>query len=390
MPGGKKFDHSKTRFSITGAHESLNCSSCHGPQKKKNYKFKSVELQFCIDCHKNIHGQQFSKTINSNQCTSCHTTKNFSERLDFDHSKTRYPLEGSHKNLKCLECHIGSKTQIMLAPPNIKSDKSNPAKSSTFTLSQFQFPHVKTSECLSCHVDYHQKQLGTTCLNCHTIESWKKTKFTHNKHSDFIIKDKHEPVKCAECHKPLSGQTVQLKNELRKVILYKPLNKNCVSCHKDTHKGEFGNKCQECHSEKGWRLTKDFHKNFTLNGVHFSLECAECHKDNRKLSGISQLCVTCHAKDDVHSGTLPQCQDCHRQQFWEVTGFKHSLTEFPLRGMHRTLDCMECHRNGTYKGLNPMCSNCHMQEAVSVPQHTAFTSITNCTECHRNQFSWKK
>lgn len=391
MPGGKKFDHSKTRFSITGAHETVSCSSCHGPQKKKIFKFKSPALKFCVDCHQNIHGQQFSKSINTNQCTTCHSTTNFTERLDFDHSKTRYPLEGSHKNLKCAECHLASKSQVLLTPPNIKSEKTNPSRSVAFTLSQFKFPHVKTTECLSCHVDYHQKQLDTTCLNCHTLESWKKTKFLHNKHSDFLLKYKHEQVKCSECHKPISGKTVQLKKELRKVTLYKPINQNCVSCHKDVHKGEFGNKCQECHSEKGWRTTKDFHKNFTLTGVHFSLECAECHKDNRKLAGISELCITCHAKDDVHSGSLPQCQECHRQQFWEVTGFKHSLTQFSLRGAHRTLDCMECHRNGTYKGLQPDCYSCHLQEALGVsnPNHTGFTNLNNCNECHLNQFSWR-
>lgn len=384
MKDGKKFDHSKTQFPLTGAHEVLKCTSCHGPQGKQIFKFKSQPLKFCIDCHQNIHTQQFSKSIDSNRCTHCHTTQNFKERLEFDHSKTRYPLEGSHKTLKCMECHTPSKRQIELNPPNRKTD------SKIFTLSQFSFPHVKAKECLSCHVDYHQKQLDKACLSCHTFDDWKKTKFVHNKQSNYLLKFKHEQVKCSECHKPILNKAIVLKKEVRKVIQYKPMNSTCISCHKDSHKGEFGNKCQDCHTEKGWRITKDFHKNFTLTGVHFSLNCAECHKDNRKLAGTSGICITCHAKDDVHSGTLPQCQECHRQQFWEVTGFKHSLTLFPLRGAHRTLDCMECHRTGAYKGLNPLCSSCHMNDAQGVPAHSAFSNINNCNDCHRNQFSWSR
>lgn len=390
MKDGKKFDHSKTRFPITGAHASISCTDCHGPQGKQTFKFKSVDLKFCIDCHQNIHKNQFSKSINTNSCSTCHTTQNFKERLKFDHSSTRYPLEGAHSQLKCSECHVPSKTQVLLTTPNIKSGPGKTKQSQNFILSQFQFPHVSKTDCLSCHTDYHQKQLGTSCLDCHNVETWKKVRFNHNKQSDFPLRYKHETVKCIECHKPIQGAKVSLKNESRRVIRYKPLDPACVTCHKDTHRGEFGNKCQECHNEKGWRVTKDFHKNFTLTGVHFSLECAECHKENRKLSGTSQMCITCHAKDDVHNGSLPECQDCHRQQFWEVTGFKHSLTQFPLRGAHRTLDCMECHRNGTYKGLNPTCASCHLAEglAVTVPNHSGFSNINSCNECHLNQFSW--
>lgn len=391
MKNKTHFDHSKTRFPLTGAHKEINCTLCHGPQGKQKFKFKSVDLKFCVDCHKNIHSGQFSKNIKSNNCSECHTTTDFKKRFDFDHNTTRYPLEGAHNKLECKECHVPSKTTITLTPPNIQSN-GNKMKTQPFTLAQHHFPHVKRSECLSCHVDYHKKQLGTNCLECHNVETWTKVKFDHNTQSQFILKHKHLDVKCLECHKPIKGEFVKLKNETRKVTRYKPIESTCITCHKDVHRGEFGVKCQECHSEKGWKFTKDFHKNFTLTGVHFSLDCAECHRDNRKLSGMSQQCLTCHAKDDVHNGTLPQCQDCHRQQFWEVTGFKHSLTQFPLRGAHRTLDCMECHRTGVYKGLNPQCSSCHLQEALAVttPSHTGFSNLNQCNECHTNHFSWSR
>ncbi len=385
MKNGKGFDHAKTRFPLTGSHEKVRCATCHGPQGKQIFKFKTVESKFCIDCHKNIHTQQFSTKINSNACFDCHSTVNFKQLKTFDHSKTKYPLEGAHEKLKCSECHVPTQIRIALAPPNIKS--SVPVtKPIELTLAQFKFPHVSKSDCLSCHTDYHKKQLGPICLDCHNLDTWKKVKFDHNKQSNFMLRHKHVDVKCIECHKPIRGEFVKLKSETRQATKYKPIPDTCITCHKDVHRGEFGAKCQECHTEKGWKITKNFHKNFSLTGVHFSLECAECHSDNRKLSGLSQQCITCHAKDDVHSGTLPQCQECHRQQFWEVTGFKHSLTRFPLRGAHRTLDCMECHKTGTYKGLSSACFQCHT--APSVPDHNLFPNKNSCNECHTNQFSW--
>ncbi len=387
---GTKFDHSKTKFPLTGAHQKISCNNCHGTQGKQIFKFKSVNNQFCVDCHKSIHNRQFSTKFDSPNCFTCHTTTTFKERLKFDHSKTNYPLEGSHTKLQCAECHKPTSTKIALTPPNTRADPKKTGKTAIFTLSQFLFPQVKKSECLSCHTDYHQEQLGTNCLECHNMDKWRKVQFNHNKQSTFPLVFKHEQVKCSECHKPIPKTFIKVKGGIHLVTQYKFASSTCVTCHKDVHNGEFGAKCQECHTERGWKLTKDFHKNFTLNGVHFSLECTECHQDKRKLEGLSQNCLTCHEKDDVHQGTLPRCQDCHRQQFWEVTGFKHSLTQFPLRGAHRTLDCMECHRSGTYKGLNPMCSSCHLQEALSVPTpvHSGFTNLNNCNECHLNQFSW--
>jgi nitrate/TMAO reductase-like tetraheme cytochrome c subunit len=177
------------------------------------------------------------------------------------------------------------------------------------------------------------------------------------------------------------------------------MGQQCVDCHKDVHRGGFGNQCQECHVPRGWKVTKDFHKNFTLTGVHYTLECAECHKDGRKLSGLSQQCMSCHQKDDVHSGTLPDCKECHRQHFWDVAGFKHSMTRFPLRGAHRTIDCLDCHNKGgwlgIYKGMSTQCQSCHAADftaatsASALAGHSAATSASDCSQCHRNQFSFK-
>ena len=388
-PTGKKFDHSQTRFALTGAHIKTTCAECHGPRKHQIYKFKSFADKFCIDCHKDIHGGQFTNRLNTTRCAECHTTENFKERLPFDHNKTSYALTGAHKTTKCEECHVPTKTQVQLMPPNVSS-KTFPT-GQLFVPLKYRFPNLKASDCTACHADYHQGQLSRQCLDCHSDKSWKEVKFDHDLQSSYQLRDSHALLKCSECHKPISGQVATFKNTKYRVIRYKPISSDCITCHKDVHNGNFGKKCQECHTERNWKITKDFHKNFTLTGVHYSLNCAECHRDGMKLSGLSQNCQSCHAKDDIHSGTLPRCNECHRQQFWEVGSFKHSLTRFPLRGTHRTLDCFDCHKNGTYKGLSSTCASCHLSDALAVtsPVHSGFSNLMTCNACHFNQFSFR-
>ena len=105
---------------------------------------------------------------------------------------------------------------------------------------------------------------------------------------------------------------------------------------------------------------------------------------------MSESCQMCHRKDDVHSGGLPECKECHRQEFWEVTTFKHSRTSFPLRGMHRTLACNSCHSNGIYQGKSSECISCHMKDKnKSTTVNHNIAGFENCMECH-NQFVFKK
>jgi hypothetical protein len=456
---GKGFDHSKTRFPLTGAHVGTRCNDCHVVNGKQIYKFKTVGDKFCIDCHKNIHIGQFANGAKAQSCSECHGTQNFKTLGAFDHKKTQFPLVGAHEKTKCQDCHLPGGSTIILKWPNIHTKKTPVS----FRLGKFHFPTLKQKDCLTCHQDIHGGQLGTRCTQCHTETAWKPPQFDHNKsrfpllnkhanlkcnechkplnktilikgiakpvvhykplgtncndchqdyhkgqlgnrcdqcHSDkgwkpvqfdhaqsrFPLKFKHADVKCSECHKP-ENQMVTYKGIKKPLVHFKPIDTQCTTCHKDPHQGNFGKKCEDCHSEKGWSVTKDFHKNFTLSGVHYTLQCAECHKDGRKLAGTSEQCFTCHQKDDVHRGTLLRCQDCHTQHFWEVSKFKHSLTNFPLLGAHRTLDCMACHKQGVYQGLSSQCVSCHMSDYISHPRPEHSGNL-DCAQCHRNQFAF--
>src|SRR5258708_31623008 len=51
---GAKFDHSKTRFPLTGAHSTTTCAQCH-----VNGQFSTLTTQ-CVSCHL----ADFNKTTN--------------------------------------------------------------------------------------------------------------------------------------------------------------------------------------------------------------------------------------------------------------------------------------------------------------------------------------
>ncbi|MBI1860952.1 MAG: hypothetical protein HYR96_08545 [Deltaproteobacteria bacterium] len=366
---GKKFDHDTTRFQLKGRHTAIACSACHVLGKKEIFKFPHEAKGFCVDCHKSPHKGQFDPKIADKACADCHNQTHFSDRVKFDHAESGFPLKGGHEKVKCSECHKSTEEVFEGRTPHAKS--------------KFLFPEMKDKDCATCHKDFHGGQLdtikGPVCSSCHTDISWKRVIFDHNKQSRFAITGKHMGVKCSECHKTIAGP---------QHVLFKPISTECTTCHKDPHQGHFGVGCQECHMDQGWKLTKDFHKNFSLSGVHFSLQCQECHKDNRRLSGMSLQCQFCHQKDDTHQGTLPQCGECHKQQFWENTDFKHSLSRFPLRGAHRGLECAACHGNGVYQGTSTDCKSCHLSDAFTSSFHpNPIPSFTDCKSCH-NQFAF--
>lgn len=371
---GKGFNHTETRFALTGRHSQISCSSCHVVGRKEVFRFEHADQKFCIDCHKSPHGGQFHEKLATQSCATCHDTVKFANRVDFNHATTAFPLTGKHARVKCEQCHKATEEMFDTKPPRPKA--------------KFLFPELASASCVACHADYHGGQLGKQCASCHDDSGWKQVKFDHDRQSRFAIVGKHMDLKCAQCHKAVPGAAVTFGGKKTPLVHYKPISPECTTCHKDPHAGQYGSRCQECHMEKGWKLTKDFHKSFTLGGIHLTLQCQECHRDNRALAHASRDCALCHQKDDVHQGQLPDCGKCHEQQVWEDVKFKHSLSLFPLRGVHRTLDCAACHAGGVFQGTPSQCIGCHLTDAQASTVHPQpVPSFVNCTTCH-NQFVW--
>lgn len=105
------FDHAvATGFELTGRHLQTTCESCHQPTLLAD----GVEAQLfrgtdanCVACHQeeNPHLDQFIGV----SCNTCHDAVSFF--IDaFDHSTTRFPLDGAHESVACGGCHFEEQT----------------------------------------------------------------------------------------------------------------------------------------------------------------------------------------------------------------------------------------------------------------------------------------
>jgi hypothetical protein len=335
-----RFDHSKTKFPLTGRHVDVPCKDCHAGNK-----FKDTP-RVCIACHRkdDKHKSHFGE-----KCESCHTDKNW-KTLTFDHDRdTKYPLRGKHLLTKCTACHTG-----------------------------FLYKEKTATTCVACHTkdDKHKTRFGDKCQSCHVEKDWKVITFNHDRDTKYVLRDKHQEAKCTACH---TG------------FLYKEKTATtCVACHTkdDKHKTRFGDKCQSCHVEKDWKVitfNHDRDTKYALRGKHAAAACTGCHSGFIYREKLQQACIACHAKDDKHKGQEgKRCDSCHNETDWKKTRFDHDLTRFPLLGKHAGVACKKCHASVTFKDADSKCGSCHNKE----DKHKRALG-PNCGLCH-NARDWKQ
>lgn len=353
------FNHSATRFPLTGKHTTVACEKCHiarAIKKGQTIDFRTKEFGDCTPCHLSPHRTAFP----DKQCKSCHSTSSWASLslVPFDHSLTKFKLAGKHVTVQCEKCHI-------------------PLKNSTF-VRRFFLPYGR---CTDCHADYHEgqfaKKYANDCANCHTEQTFKPSTFTFARHAEakFTLTGAHAAVPCSDCHKK-AGQT-------KAVFQFE--NTRCEACHRDKHNGEFSKfmkelSCTRCHSTRDWKLVSFDHVStqFPLVGKHLMVRCAECHKEKVagevryfQYRGLSVECQSCHS--DVHVGQFMQggetkCALCHSPNGWRTLLFNHEArSAFQLTGAHKNVSCRNCHKEervGTktfvrYKPLSLKCESCH-------------------------------
>jgi hypothetical protein len=320
------FDHSRTLFPLIGKHANLACANCH-----KNSTFKNTPLN-CASCHVDVHSGQMG-----NDCAGCHNPTSWKD-VNFDHSKTGFPLIGDHKSVPCTNCH------------------ANGVYTGT------------AKDCFACHAskDVHKGQFGTDCASCHSPSGWKNVTFDHGK-TAFPLTGEHAKVQCTSCH---------INN------VYKGTAKNCYACHasKDSHGGQFGTDCASCHTASGWKNVNFDHSKtaFPLTGGHTTVQCKACHV-NGVFKGTPKDCYACHASKDPHNGQFGKvCSTCHNTTSWKGATFNHGNTAFPLAGSHANVACTSCHINNVYKGTPKNCYACH----AARDKHNGQFG-TDCGACHK-------
>ncbi len=408
----KRFDHAQTDYPLRGKHVQTECAKCHEAGKKWRESPND-----CNACHRK---DDVHKGSLGPKCGDCHTENHWKE-AKFDHSKTRFALEGKHVDTKCGDCHR-NKADYKDTPRTCvgchrkdddgakghkgqfgeKCESCHNAKAwkpSTFnhdidTKYVLRGKHRATkcgdchtaplyktktaTDCFSCHKkdDKHEGTLGKDCGACHTERDWKeKAKFDHDK-ADFPLKGKHDEIKCDACHKSK---------------LFKEAPKTCIGCHKkdDKHEATLGEACGDCHGERDWKTTKgrfDHDKTkFKLRNAHAAakVKCDACHKDLKSFRKTATECVACHQKDDKHEAQLGrQCESCHTDRDWKVPGYDHNKTRYPLLGKHMKVACKDCHATPRYRDAAKDCYACHKKE----DKHKLVFG-TKCESCH-NARGW--
>ena len=339
------FDHSHTDFKLHGRHKDAECTQCHVPKKK----YREAPTQ-CVKCHKKSDPH---KGRLGDQCGSCHSENRWQD-FRFDHSRTKFKLQGKHQGVECRNCHPDQRYSGL------------------------------PTQCFACHKgdDRHKGKFGRRCQDCHSTNGWGNQSFDHNKDTDYALEGLHTTVTCKQCHR---GNYAFDKMK----ILPDEKGKNrasiaCYTCHnlQDEHKGQYGRKCESCHSVKGWKKVKFDHNktHFPLKGKHKDTDCGDCHTgSNIYKEKLQTTCLSCHRQDDVHRGQQGKnCQDCHGQLDWQSqVKFDHNLTKFPLLGSHIGLACEECHISSAFKETKTQCVACHKNDDV----HASGLG-QKCDQCH--------
>ena len=208
------------------------------------------------------------------------------------------------------------------------------------------------------------------------------------------------PGDLSEAHKALEGMSNCTQcHELGEKVL----NSKCLECHTEIQglinkkQGLHGQTnvekqdCFKCHSEHHGRKfdmvrfdEDNFNHNkagYELEGEHAVVDCRKCHTPDyiqdpeiRKRSdtflGLDQECLSCH--DDFHQETLSNdCIQCHDfEAFSPATNFNHDEAQFPLKGKHVDVECIECHIETTRNGKE-------FQEFTGL-------AFEDCVACHED------
>ena len=360
---GAKFDHSATKFPLTGKHTSVACASCH-----VNNQFAGLATA-CSLCH--IKDYQAAKSVNHvasgfpQTCELCHTTAQW-QGAKFDHNTTKFPLTGKHTSVACASCHVNNVF------------KGLPAACESCHLKDFQ---------ATKNPNHVTAGFSQNCALCHTTAQWQGAKFDHSTQTKYPLTGKHSTVACASCH---------VNN------IYKGTPTVCENCHIKDYRATknpnhaaagYPQTCVLCHTTAGWTPASFNHNTtkFPLTGKHTGVACASCHVNN-VFAGLGTACVNCHLPvfqkttnpNHVVAGFPQDCSLCHSTTGWTPASFNHSTTKFPLTGKHTTVACATCHVNSKFAGLGTACVNCHLANYTNskAPAHAAAGYPADCALCH--------
>lgn len=313
------------------------------------------------------------------------------------------PLASAHASIDkltaCFECHEPRKATTPARC--LACHKELAARISERTGYHGASP-ARSARCGTCHVEHGGRE--------NRLVVWPgggRNAFDHRE-TGYALEGAHARAECRACHKPalIRDQAVRAAKSLGLTSTYLGLSRSCAACHLDPHRGQFdawvrAGDCASCHGADDWhRVALDHAKTgFPLAGRHAAVPCASCHfrvdEKGRKTEARRDLpvryrpvphgqCADCHR--DPHQGRYgARCDRCHSVTGWSAvaTGsFDHERTRFPLRGLHRTVACTDCHTTGRFREplRHARCLDCH--EDRHGGQLASRSDGGDCGSCH--------
>lgn len=324
------FNHDRSIFKLTGAHQVVACSNCHTIPNM----FTQTPTD-CVACHQQQDAHQGSLGAD---CSRCHSTTAWNPSF-FDHNTAAFRLTGLHASAGCTQCHFKG---VFKGTP---------------------------MSCYACHQkdDRHAGSEGTACGNCHTSWGWRPSTFNHN-NAAFALTGAHVSTLCSKCHTVLG--------------IFKGTPQDCYACHvsDDHHGGTLGTNCGTCHATSAWAPSIFDHNltTFPLTGQHQNQVCSACHPGD-VFSGTPTDCASCHSEPALHAGIFgTSCAACHSTSNWDATyAGPHS---FPMQHGSSNGSCATCHPSTLTQWT---CHNCHDQGQMAL-QHAedGIFEISSCVQCH--------
>lgn len=387
--------HALTGFPLTAPHDRAACDDCHGPELgevEARYPGRSAEA--CSVCHEDPHGGQFARSdFAGRACTACHEREHFDPPAFGlrEHAATSFPLERSHAEVECADCHL-------------READSEP-----------RIFHGTPSDCGVCHEDAHRGYFDARCdgleavehgdcARCHDTGSFGDEPadgFDHALWTGFAAGGAHAQEACESCHRRTPEPDAGGRTFGRIADVFGEYT-GCATCHEDPHGGAFEREgpadgapgrtgCERCHVEVSFRVfPREFDHagwtDFPLAGAHDDLDCSACHAPlanpgvggRTRARAAGDACADCHedphgSQFEVQGGT--DCARCHRSSAgFEELSFNHEWdARFRLGRAHADLACSACHVAATvggrevvkYRPLPTECVDCHgLREAT--------------------------
>jgi hypothetical protein len=254
------------------------------------------------------------------ECSNCHTQTSWKMGADagasgFDHSRTGFPLTGRHRAAGCVACHASER--------------------------------AASRECVTCHDDAHQRQLGQACDRCHTASSWSDVSAVRlHRATRLPLTGMHALAACSECHVRASENT------------WRGVPADCYACHA----GDYGR--ADIHP---------LHRGVPGDATKPALpkNCAGCHRTTSWSPAFAPVGFRFRGAPSVGS------------QSQALVAPRHDAV-FPLSfGKHRRARCADCHLSEDTPRL-VQCTGCHAHAAGQLLiQHRSVGMVsTACLACH--------